>query len=110
VLCVAPGPINGTVGGPSGRVFGQMMSKSGASEAKYQVPTGRFGEISDIANSCIFLCSPAGSYVSATTLVVDAGHWHRVTMQYQRAKDFIAKQSQNERKTHKGGVKVKANL
>jgi peroxisomal 2,4-dienoyl-CoA reductase len=104
-ISIAPGPINNTVGGPSGRVFGGMVGKQGKmAHPKFQVPTGRYGEVEDIANAAIFACSPAGSYLSSTTIVVDGGHWHRASAQYHLAKDVIKKISNKEKQTHKGGV------
>ncbi len=37
------------------------------------VPMGRMGTPTDIANACLFLCSPLASYVSGAHLVVDGG-------------------------------------
>jgi NAD(P)-dependent dehydrogenase (short-subunit alcohol dehydrogenase family) len=38
-----------------------------------RVPLGRLGEPDDIVGACVFLASRAGSYVTATELVVDGG-------------------------------------
>jgi NAD(P)-dependent dehydrogenase (short-subunit alcohol dehydrogenase family) len=40
---------------------------------KRQIPLGRWGRIDEIADAVLFLVSPAASYITATTLVVDGG-------------------------------------
>ena len=37
------------------------------------VPLGRLGEPEDVADACLFLCSPAARWITGTTLVVDGG-------------------------------------
>ena len=37
------------------------------------IPLGRWGESEDIASAALYLCSPAASFVTGTTLVVDGG-------------------------------------
>ena len=37
------------------------------------IPLGRWGEPEDIASAALYLCSPAASFVTGTTLVVDGG-------------------------------------
>lgn len=67
VNAIAPGPIAGTEGmkrlAPGG-ILDQM---------KRRVPLGRCGEIDDICEAVMFLVSPAGAYVTGTTLLVDGG-------------------------------------
>ncbi|MBR3222884.1 MAG: SDR family oxidoreductase [Kiritimatiellae bacterium] len=38
-----------------------------------RIPAGRWGEASDIAGACVFLCSPAADYVNGVVLPVDGG-------------------------------------
>jgi 2-deoxy-D-gluconate 3-dehydrogenase len=38
-----------------------------------RIPAGRWGEASDIAGACVFLCSPASDYVHGIVLPVDGG-------------------------------------
>lgn len=38
-----------------------------------RIPAGRWGEASDIAGACVFLCSPAAAYVHGAILPVDGG-------------------------------------
>ena len=67
VVAVAPGPIENTVGM-------SRLAPAGAGEAlKKRVPLGRYGTIDEIADTVLFLCSPAGAYVTGTTFLVDGG-------------------------------------
>lgn len=77
-VSIAPGPIDNTVGGPTGRVFGG--GKGGKAQLDRDAimnvcPVGRFGHVDDIANACVFCASPAGSFITATSILVDGGHW-----------------------------------
>ena len=38
-----------------------------------QIPLGRWGQPDDVANAALFLCSPAASFITGTTLVIDGG-------------------------------------
>lgn len=38
-----------------------------------RIPAGRWGEPSDIAGACVFLCSPASDYINGVVLPVDGG-------------------------------------
>ncbi|CAN5556122.1 SDR family oxidoreductase [soil metagenome] len=40
---------------------------------KAGIPMGRFAEVEDVANLVVFLCSPAGSYLTGGTYPVDGG-------------------------------------
>ena len=65
---VAPGPIEGTEG----------MSRLAPTEAARKlvaesVPLGHFGTTDDIANACLWLCSPYAAYVTGVVLPVDGG-------------------------------------
>lgn len=69
---VAPGPIEGTAG----------MTKLAPGKAeqleqvfKEAIPIGHMGKKWDIAMACVFLCSPAASYVTGHVLVVDGAEW-----------------------------------
>ncbi|KAJ9472657.1 Peroxisomal 2 [Diplonema papillatum] len=73
VVGIAPGPVAGTEGGPTGRVFGNMQIQK---NPQLVCPVGRFGEKADIANTALFLASPAASWITSTTVVVDGAQWH----------------------------------
>jgi NAD(P)-dependent dehydrogenase (short-subunit alcohol dehydrogenase family) len=38
-----------------------------------KIPMGRWGELDELCGAALFLCSPASSYVTGTTLTVDGG-------------------------------------
>ena len=42
-------------------------------EMQSQVPAGRFGDPSEVANAVAFLCAPAASYINGINLPVDGG-------------------------------------
>lgn len=37
------------------------------------IPLGRPGRVDDIADACVFLCSPAADYITGTSLTIDGG-------------------------------------
>jgi len=80
VVGVAPGPIAGTEGGPTGRVFGGALKTTTVAD---QIPIARWGETHDIGHAVLYLAT-AGSYVNATNLVVDGGQWHGSTEQFRK--------------------------
>eukprot|EP00295_Goniomonas_pacifica_P043713 CAMPEP_0175918056 /NCGR_PEP_ID=MMETSP0108-20121206/11682_1 /TAXON_ID=195067 ORGANISM="Goniomonas pacifica, Strain CCMP1869" /NCGR_SAMPLE_ID=MMETSP0108 /ASSEMBLY_ACC=CAM_ASM_000204 /LENGTH=296 /DNA_ID=CAMNT_0017240661 /DNA_START=1 /DNA_END=891 /DNA_ORIENTATION=+ len=104
---IAPGPIVGTVGGPGGRVFGDgiLETSNDAEEIRNVVPVGRYGTVTDIALTAVFLATPAGGFINGTTVVVDGGQWHGSSMMYEAARDVIREKSETERTQFKGGVR-----
>ena len=48
------------------------------------VPLQRYGQIEEIGNATLFLCSDAAAFVNGATLVVDGAQWHNATV----AKEF----------------------
>lgn len=67
VNSVAPGPIEGTEG------MSRLAPGDVATDFKKRVPLGRWGTIDEIADTVLFLVSPAGAYVTGTTFLVDGG-------------------------------------
>ena len=104
VVGIAPGPIAGTVGGPTGRVFGsgtaEKSGDTGQGQAKEKiarvVPLGRWGEISDIAYTALFVASEAGSFITMEQIVVDGGQWHGTSDGYRKGKKHVQKKKVEE--------------
>lgn len=71
--CIAPGVINGTEG------FKRLVPKDARKDAVSRIPLQRMGTTEDIADTTVFLFSPAAKYVTGTTLIVDGGMWHTGT-------------------------------
>ncbi|XP_051878198.1 peroxisomal 2,4-dienoyl-CoA reductase [(3E)-enoyl-CoA-producing] [Pristis pectinata] len=70
VNSLAPGPISGTEG------FRKLggLARSAADYYKL-IPLQRVGTKTEIAHGVLYLVSPAASYVTGTSLVIDGGHW-----------------------------------
>ncbi len=69
VNAVAPGPIAETEGmqrlAPSDPKVRERLEKG--------LPIGRFGTIAEVADAVLYLVSPAASFITGTTLVIDGG-------------------------------------
>jgi 3-oxoacyl-[acyl-carrier protein] reductase len=65
VNCVAPGFIRSKMT--------DALDEKVKQAVVAQVPLGRFGEVSDIAQAVLYLASPLAQYVTGTVLVVDGG-------------------------------------
>jgi NAD(P)-dependent dehydrogenase (short-subunit alcohol dehydrogenase family) len=68
VNAVSPGPIDGTEG--MKRLADDLGLRDAITKA---VPAGRLGRAAEVADACLFLASPAASYVTGACLVVDGG-------------------------------------
>lgn len=67
VNAVAPGPIDGTEGM-------SRLAPGGAEDMlKKRVPLGRYGAIDEVASAVLYLVSPAGGYITGSTLLIDGG-------------------------------------
>lgn len=67
VNAVAPGPIDGTEGM-------SRLAPEGAGDAlRKRVPLGRYGTIDEVASAVLYLVSPAGAYITGSTLLIDGG-------------------------------------
>lgn len=68
VNSIAPGPIEGTEG------MARLAPNPKAHAAWVRsVPLGRFGQLEDISNAALWLCSTQASYVTGVVLSVDGG-------------------------------------
>jgi len=67
VNSVAPGPIEGTEG------MTRLAPGDAAANFKKRVPVGRWGTIEEIADAVLYLVSPAGSFITGSTLLIDGG-------------------------------------
>ncbi|CUM55740.1 unnamed protein product [Debaryomyces tyrocola] len=67
--CIAPGLIDGTEG------FARL-APPGDAPLENKIPLQRLGTARDIAESTVYLFSPAASYVTGTIQVVDGAAWH----------------------------------
>ncbi|MDG9931066.1 MULTISPECIES: SDR family oxidoreductase [unclassified Pseudomonas] len=68
VNSIAPGPIEGTEG------MARLVPNAKAHAAWVRsVPLGRFGQLEDISNAALWLCSPQAGYVTGVVLSVDGG-------------------------------------
>jgi NAD(P)-dependent dehydrogenase (short-subunit alcohol dehydrogenase family) len=75
VNCVSPGPIEY----PSGNweaIKANMPAFYDGTVA--QMPMGRLGEPQEVANSVVFLSSPASPYTTGANLIIDGGYTKRV--------------------------------
>ena len=64
---LAPGPF------PSKMTAFATATEEGADKVGQNVPLGRIGQPADVAGAILFLCSPAGAYVSGAILPLDGG-------------------------------------
>lgn len=84
VNSLSPGPIEDTEG------FDKLGGKSPMAQRMLQaIPLARFGTRTDIANAALFLVSPAASYVTGTTMVVDGGAWMTVAVPMSHARKLM---------------------
>ncbi|HEY4947371.1 MAG TPA: SDR family oxidoreductase, partial [Acidimicrobiales bacterium] len=53
--------------------FARALWKPAEDAISRRLPLGRLGEVDDIANAALFLCSDAASWITGETLVIDGG-------------------------------------
>ena len=51
----------------------RALWESGGESIAARLPLRRLGEVEDIANAALFLCSDAASWITGHTLVIDGG-------------------------------------
>ena len=90
INCVAPGTIESSGLSTYPRAVQDMFS-----EARKAIPSGRFGEVEDVAHAVCFLASPLASYINGITLYVDgAQHLNMDKMGLHRVlKSFLSPKS-----------------
>jgi len=69
VNVIAPGPIDGTEG------MTRLAPGDVKEKMKARIPLGRYGRIQEIADTALFVASPAASYMSGALVVVDGAQW-----------------------------------
>jgi len=104
---IAPGPVRATEGGTGGRVFeGAFVSSTDKNHVKMQVPLGRYGEVEDVGMTALFLASDAATWITATTVVVDGGNWHKSGMMFHGLKNIISRRKDQEKQTREKRAKL----
>lgn len=69
VNAVAPGPIDDTEG------MARLAPGGAKDTLTRRIPLQRFGRIDEIADTVLFLASPASTYTTGALVVVDGGQW-----------------------------------
>ena len=75
VHCVSPGPIEYPTGNWEAIKANMEEFYNGVVA---QMPMGRLGEPQEVANSVVFLSSPASPYTTGVNLIIDGGYTKRV--------------------------------
>jgi len=50
-------------------------NKEGYNQARKLIPLQRFGHVNDVSNACLFLASPAASFMTGSFLLADGGQY-----------------------------------
>ncbi len=66
---IAPGPVGDTEG------VKRLVPDEIKERVIRRIPLGRMGEIADVTNTAVFLCSDAARYINGAIIVVDGGQW-----------------------------------
>jgi NAD(P)-dependent dehydrogenase (short-subunit alcohol dehydrogenase family) len=67
VVAIAPGPIADTEG------MSRLAPGDAGEKLRARLPLGRYGTLDEISAAALYLVSPAGAYVTGSTLLVDGG-------------------------------------
>jgi 3-oxoacyl-[acyl-carrier protein] reductase len=55
--------------------MGRSIPEEARQKMLQNIPLGRFGEVDEVADVIVFLCSPLASYITGQTLHVNGGWW-----------------------------------
>jgi peroxisomal 2,4-dienoyl-CoA reductase len=75
---IAPGPTDGTEG------VRRLSTPESRATILKMCPLGRMATLDDISNAALFLTSPAASFITGVTLVVDGGLWFKSDRLFQQ--------------------------
>jgi len=80
--CIAPGPIYTEGAFTRLDPSGQMIN-----EAVKAIPTGRLGEVEEIANLATFMCSDYASWMNAETVTLDGGEFRSLAGEFNKLRE-----------------------
>lgn len=92
VNAIAPGPIDGTEG------MSRLMPAEMKERSIKLVPLQMYGSTQDIADSTVYLFSPAGRFISGHVLVVDGAAWFNGGPELEKYPDLLLKLNGGENK------------
>lgn len=73
-MTVTPG-LRGMMQGNADDATLRALPNSSAPDIERYIPLGREGNINDLGNAAVFLCSEMSSYITGVTIPVDGGTW-----------------------------------
>jgi NAD(P)-dependent dehydrogenase (short-subunit alcohol dehydrogenase family) len=73
-MTITPG-LRGQMSGPVDDDALRLLPNASAQDIKGYIPLGREGNIADLGNAAVFLCSDMASYITGATIPVDGGTW-----------------------------------
>ena len=79
---IAPGPF------PTDGAFSRLMVGNIEEEAKKQIPAGRFGDPSELADLAAYMMAPGSSYMTGECVTLDGGEWLRAGQEFGRYTEY----------------------
>ena len=79
---IAPGPF------PTEGAFSRLMPPGFMEEAKKQIPLGRFGEPTELADLASFMFSPMATYMTGEVVTLDGGEWLKIGQEFGKFTDY----------------------